>query len=67
MSLFYVHRGGLWHIAEEAKPPAMCGVMPLAPDWKSRMKFRDYDPRLEADERGVCGVCLLDLPEELPR
>lgn len=59
---FYVHRYGHWHIAQNAEFRALCGETPQLPYWNSQMKFRDYDPRLEADERQVCGPCLLLLP-----
>lgn len=63
MNWQYVHRYGNWHIAALEKPvPALCGEKPQLPYWNSHMKFRDYDPRLVADDRNVCGVCLLLLP-----
>lgn len=58
---FYVHRYGPWHIALNAND-TLCGVKPSLTYWNSRMKFRDYDPRIEADERPVCAICLLKFP-----
>lgn len=64
---FYVHNYGQWHIAHEAEV-ALCGVEKdrITGHWASRMHFRDYDPRIEADERQVCALCLLALPVESP-
>lgn len=58
-NLFYVHNYGPWHIVDNAQPKALCGAVPKSVDWNSRMKFRNHDPRLEADDRSVCGMCLL--------
>jgi hypothetical protein len=60
---FYVHRYGNWHIAEGAGPKALCGAVPQLAHWNSHMRFRDYDPRIEADDRQVCWQCLLILGE----
>lgn len=64
---FYVHDYGRWHIARDAEV-ALCGEVKnrITGHWAARMKFRDYDPRIEADERSVCGVCLYLLAEENP-
>lgn len=67
--MYYVHRYGNWHIASRGNPdtaPAICGETPQLTCWNSRMRFRDYDPRLVADDRTVCGLCLLELVSVAP-
>ncbi len=62
--IFYVHDFSIWHVSEEAQKPALCGKTPQR-EGMGRMKFREYDPRLEADARTVCRVCLMLLPESV--
>lgn len=64
---FYVHRYSNWHITlgGDWNTTALCGEKPQAATgyWNTRRRFKDErDPRLEVDERGVCGGCLLQLP-----
>lgn len=64
---FYVHRYSIWHITigGDWNTVALCGARPsfAAGYWNTRRKFREErDPRLEVDERSVCGVCLFLLP-----
>lgn len=60
-----------WHITigGDWNTVALCGERPSSPSgyWTSRRKFHEErDPRLEVDARGVCGLCLLELPTRAP-